>query len=214
VVPWYSRWYFKDLGEAWRVVYRVEGRPAAVARDFGRGKVLLLADSYLFSNEAVKDAPQAAWLSWLTDGGRPGPLTVVFDEAHLGSQANPGVAVLARRYGLGPLAAVLLVLAGLFIWQRAFSLAPPPADDQAEALIDRDAEAGLIGLLTRHVGEKQAVGLCLDQWAESFSESENIIKTAREHAEAARREGGPPAAYQAAAMTLAQGKPWKKKRNS
>ncbi|HXJ57666.1 MAG TPA: DUF4350 domain-containing protein [Verrucomicrobiae bacterium] len=169
-LPIHSALYFDKLNPAWRVLYArptaTNGLPVLVERTWGPGALVLAVDSYPFSNEALRHAPPAALLSWFVGPNRH----VVFEEAHLGVSADPGVAALAREYRLGALFVALLVLAGLFVWKSSMNFLPPTADDLARErgneVAGRDSASGLANLLARHVAPSEIMKICLEQWNE------------------------------------------------
>jgi hypothetical protein len=160
--------YFRPSGQSWQVIYARQNKTnesaVLVERQFGRGAILLAADSFPFSNEAMRNDRQSALLLWVVGAGQ----TVIFDETHLGVLDSRGVAGLARRYRLHGLFAALLALAGLFIWQRSTSFMPAPEDqiarERAELVAGRDSAAGFTNLLRRNIPPDQILKVCLDQW--------------------------------------------------
>jgi len=88
---------------------------------------------------------------------------VVFDETHLGVTADPGIAALARRYGLAGAFFVLLLLAALWIWQR-MALFVPPAEEHPEVLLGYHPAAGLEALLRRSVPASELAETCVAEW--------------------------------------------------
>jgi hypothetical protein len=160
--------YFDQLNPAWQVVYArrttTNELPVLITRAMGGGALVLAADSFPFSNEALRRERQSGLLSWLIGSST----RVVFDEAHLGVRESPGVATLARQYRLGGLFLAALVLAGLFVWKN--SAAFPPADNrapapaQAEAAAGSDATSGFVQLLRRHVRPADLMKACLTEW--------------------------------------------------
>ncbi len=106
LLPIHTSLCFTNLTNGWVTVYqRDENIPVVVERKFGAGSVVLVADSYPVSNEAMFKDRSAPLLAWLLDDGRD----VLFDEAHLGILEKPGVATLMRRYRLHGLIVGLLV---------------------------------------------------------------------------------------------------------
>ena len=160
--------YFDQLNPAWQVVYArrttTNELPVLITRAMGGGALVLAADSFPFSNEALRRERQSGLLAWLIGSST----RVVFDEAHLGVRESPGVATLARQYHLGGLFLAALALAGLFVWKH--SAAFPPADDrapapaQAEAAAGCDATSGFVQLLRRHVRPADLMKACLTEW--------------------------------------------------
>src|SRR6185295_14129997 len=102
-------------------------QPVLIERTMGHGSIVLFCDSFYFSNEALRDDRQPELLSWFIGAHRQ----VVFEETHLGTSENPGVAMLARKYHLEPLFGAVVILALLFVWKNGTSFMPP--DDQARA---------------------------------------------------------------------------------
>jgi len=159
-VGWRSELYFKPVPESgWRVLYRRGGEAVLVERQLGRGTIVLAADSYFLSNEAMQDDRPTALLTWMV-----GPHSrVVFDESHLGVVVDPGIAALARRYGLSGAFFTLLLLAALFVWRRMALFVPPPEETRELALAYHPA-AGLEALLHRAVPAGELVAVGVDEW--------------------------------------------------
>jgi len=169
-LPWHSALSLGNLGEGWRVLYAVEGRPVVAERTLGAGTLVLASDAYLVSNEALWRERHPALLAWLVGAGT----SVIFDEAHLGVAEAPGVAALARRLGLQGALPALLALFLLFAWKRASPLggaaaptpgAPGPSGGAAGGDgAERDAAAGLENLLRRSVPPGQLLAACVREW--------------------------------------------------
>ncbi len=130
----------------------------------GRGSIVLCADAYPFSNEAMRRERQPELLAWSVGMASQ----VIFDETHLGTANDPGIAALARRYRLHGLGTALLVLAGLFIWRSSVPFLPPAeerlADEAAHQVAGKDAAEGFIHLLRRNVPPVDLLRVCLEQW--------------------------------------------------
>lgn len=161
-LPWYSPVWLKDLDDAWRVIYAVEGRPVVAERDFGSGTLVVASDAYLTSNEALWRERQPAFLAWLAGSGSP----MVFAEAHLGVVEAPGVAALARRLGLQGGLPALAALFLLVAWRRGSPLggAWPEAPAPAASAGGRDAAEGLENLLRRSIPREQLLAACHREW--------------------------------------------------
>ena len=52
-ISWHTMLYFGELEEAWRIIYTCNGQPAVIARSFGNGSIVICADTFLLSNEAL-----------------------------------------------------------------------------------------------------------------------------------------------------------------
>lgn len=158
---------FTNLAGSWEAVYqRSKGMPVVVERKLGAGSVVLVADSYPFSNEALFRERSPALLAWLLGGGRE----AIFDEAHLGVVEEPGVATLMRRYRLYGLAFSLIIVGALFIWKNSSSLVPALQEGENETgavIAGRDSSAGLVNLLRRGIPPAELINVCFAEWKKS-----------------------------------------------
>jgi hypothetical protein len=160
-LPWRSPVFFDlDPTAEWNVLYRVEGRPVVAERILGRGSVAVVADTFLLSNEALQRERQPDLLAWLLDAGT----TVQFVESHLGVQEDPGVAALARRYGLERTFFLLVLLALLLVWRQSARMVPPASEPEAIAL-SYSSTAGLEALLRRSVPTNALLRTCVEEWS-------------------------------------------------
>jgi hypothetical protein len=130
-----------------------------IERVRGKGSITLLADSFVLSNEAVQRERATSLLADLLGDAK----RVVFVESHLGVEIESGVAVLARRYGLGGAALTALVLAGLWIWRSATPLTPIFEEDE-EVPLSVAPTAGLEALLRRAVPPTKLFATCIEAW--------------------------------------------------
>ncbi len=174
-IPWHSTWCF-DLGDSpWRVLYQVRNRPVMIQQPMGDGMVILLTDTFLLSNEALRDKRHPQFLVGLLGSNA----RIVFDEAHLGINRRPGVAALARQNRLHWPLGGIIVLALLYIWKNATSLTPPPKSEEsmgpsanASAFrlnrASQDYTQGLISLLDRHLGKSKILKTYVDQWLQTL----------------------------------------------
>lgn len=163
-ISWHTALYFDQPGATWDTVYAREKRAVLIERRFGRGSLVLCADSYFLSNEALRKERHPELLSWLM-----GPSEVIlFDETHLGVMDSPGVAALTRKYRLTGAVFGLILLAGLFVWKNAVPLAPPSAgrsvDEPADAVAGKESAAGFVNLLRRGVAPGDLPAACLEEW--------------------------------------------------
>ena len=166
-IPLHTAAHFAN-SDSWRTLYaRIAGTnfyPVLVERTMGRGRIVLCADSFHFSNEALRSEREPGLLSWLIGPARE----VVFEETHLGVSHEPGVAALARQYRLGGIFVALLLLAGLFIWRNSASFMPPHdehlAQERGEFVEGKDSTSGFINLLKRNIPPGDLMKVCLEQW--------------------------------------------------
>ena len=163
-VSWHSLLYFETESPVWHTIYTFAGRPVIVERDLGRGTLVLCADSYFLSNEALRDEPHAKLLARLLGDSR----RIIFDEFHHGVAKRPGVASLIRKYDLQWALLGIAVLAVLFVWQRATPFMAPlmqagiDGDDDIHRA--KDYTQGLISLLRRNVVTKDLIPICIKEW--------------------------------------------------
>jgi hypothetical protein len=142
----------------------------AVEKSFGKGTIVLMADTFPLSNEGLREARDAALIAALA-----GPAThITFDENHFGVIETGSVTKLMRRYRLQGAVAILVVVAILFLWRSASSLLPPrehgdPAGAPQGAVVGRDSLEGLAALLHRGVPEKQLLDACFAEWSKRSS---------------------------------------------
>lgn len=169
-ISWHSALYFDELDESWKVLYHHNGHAVIVQRPYRSGSILLCADSFLFSNEALRSERQPGLLTRLIGTGS----RIVFDEAHLGIHKVPGVADLIRRFGFHWFFLTIALLFVLFIWKNSVHFVPPAdtaSHDQQPADEGRDYSQGLMSLLRRHISVKNILSVSMAEWKKSMGQS-------------------------------------------
>lgn len=162
-LEWHNETVLK-VESPWVTIYGRGANAVVAERPFGKGTLVVATDSYYFSNEALLDNPQTGFLAWLIGSSHK----VVFDEAHHGVIEQSGIVSLARKYRLHMAAAVLLILAGLFVWKNSTSLIPPPRPARHENIVKgKDSAAGFTGLLRRNVKPQNLLALCVSEWSKA-----------------------------------------------
>ncbi len=164
-LPWHSELFFNTAERSWKVLYTVKEQPVLMERSFGSGSIVLAADAFFLSNEALRLNTRAPRLLAYLVGT---PHAVVFDEEHLGISEGSGVATLARKYRLHGLAAALSLLAGLFVWQNIVRFVPA-REEEEQAVRGRSGQEGLHALLRRSVPAGQIVQACVAEWRRAFA---------------------------------------------
>ena len=162
-VAWQSDVHFAvPAGSGGRVLYRRAGEPVLVEKAVGRGSVVLLADAYCLSNEAMDRDRATALLAYLVGGHRQ----VTFVESTLGVLEDNGLGSLARRYGLGGALALCVLLGLLYAWRRLvpFLPSPTPAPGGRTETLTYEPAAGLTGLLHRSLGGTAVLAACVEEW--------------------------------------------------
>ena len=173
------RLYFTAAKE-WRVLEEIGGRSFAIERDFGKGSVVLVAESEDFANQSVVAADRLPTVT-----AALGSYTrIVFDEEHLGIAESGSVVGLARQFRLTGMALGLALCAGLFLWRSASGFPPPAERDTAARLSGRTSHAGLVTLLRRHIPPGEVAARCWEEW----------LHTNRHHLSSARVKRGAAAA--------------------
>lgn len=167
-VAWTSALFFDDLGDDWAVLYTFLDKPVVIERSRGKGSVVLMADSYLFSNEAmVKDRHTAALLHVFGNAER-----ILFDELHLGVKSKEGIMMLVHRYHLTGVLLACLLVTGLFVWKRSSGFIPnytDPNDAGNQVGLSVESSQGFTNLLVRHIPQKDLLRTMLQEWSETFS---------------------------------------------
>ena len=202
-ISWHTALCFKDLAPEWRVLYRCAGKPVIIERRFGRGSIVLAADSFFLSNEALRAERHPKLLAWLFDG----PPALVFDEEHHGVRDDPGIASLARKYRLHGVVAGILLVALLFVWKNAVRFIPTYEDDAGGDIVTgKESAEGFVNLLRRTIKPAEILPLCAAEWRKSTAHRPADQARVEEllAAEQARpaRQRQPVATYQIIAETL------------
>jgi hypothetical protein len=153
--------YFLATGE-WKALDRVGPKILAIERAFGKGSVVLLAESDAFSNQSTVVSDR---LDFVASVIGPAP-QIVFDERHFGLGESGSVIGLARRFRLTGLAIGLAVCAALFLWRNT-SAFPPPAPAAVSRLSGRTSHSGLLTLLRRHIPTASLAEACWREWLAS-----------------------------------------------
>lgn len=172
---WAGHLYIQPTKSDWEVMAKARDLPVVLQRNFGAGKLVLLADSYPLSNVALAAHRNAALVSWLF----PQHSTVIFDESHFGIVNHPGIIGLARRYGLDGAFVAILGLALLYLWASRYSLKPVHrrrADSQS-AVRGLGGSEIFTNLLRRTLPAKDLCAICLQTWKQKGPT--NLAKQAR-----------------------------------
>jgi hypothetical protein len=158
---WLGRNFFDRLTPEWKVIAGQGGKDVIVERAFGRGSIVLLADSYPLSNEALATDRNTGFLLWLIDNRRG----VLFDETHLGLTEHPGIMTLANRFGLqGTLFSFVAVLL-LFIWKCQYTLLPRAKLDRNCLIVSgNSSDQAFLNLLPRAVPSRDLLKVCISTW--------------------------------------------------
>jgi hypothetical protein len=163
-VPWKSALFFVRLEPEWQVLYTAKNKPVLIRRAWGRGEIVIATDSYLISNEALRNDRRPALLDVLT--GPPGRL--LFDETHLGTEEEEDVMFLAKKFHLEGYLFGMFVVLLLYLWRNSVPLVPPRASGDAGLLggtvSGKDSRSGLVNLLRRHIAPPDLLKTSLAEW--------------------------------------------------
>ncbi len=166
-ISWHTALYFDELEDSWQAIYTAGGRPVIIERPFGEGSLVLSADSFFLSNEALRSERHPALLAWLL-GDRA---NIVFDETHFGILRHPGVLDLIQRHRFHWFILTVAILAILFIWKNSVSFLPPLKATRSQpgkdVISDRDSTQGLISLLRRNIPTRRLLQTCAGEWQRS-----------------------------------------------
>lgn len=190
--------YF-TVSSDWHVARTAAGHAILIDRKFGKGSLVLAADAYALSNQALMFDRDAALLSWFAGPNR----RLIFDESHFGVEETGSVAALGRRYHLQAFVAALLLLAVLFIWKNSTPLVPPSPLEHPTASPSQSWGMPHY-LLRRAAPPSELIGACVGEWRKS-------LRLARPYSEEklkrvdqiATSEPDPVKAYQAINRALA-----------
>jgi hypothetical protein len=198
-MSWHSALYFTELKPAWKVLYSCGKNPVVIERSWGRGSIVLVADSYFLSNEALRSERAPKLTASLI-----GPKQVIFDEQHHGVNEQPNMAGLVQKYRLqGGMAAILLV-AGLFVWQHVVRFVPAYGTEFSEhgdAVAGQGATEGFVNLLRRTIAPSAILGACVTEWRKTFGQKADDV-TKLEAALARSDTKNPVATYSAIVDSL------------
>jgi len=181
-LPWYGRFVFSTpTNRNWDTIYAINTRPVVLEQKAGLGSIVMVADTFPFSNEALRVERSSPFLLWLL-----GRHDVIFDETHLGVRGGNGVAVLMREFRLHGLIAGCMLLAILWIWRNSAPLVPPPqiTEDAEQAMEGKTARQAIVHLLRKNLSGAEALRAGLDEWAKAhpphYYWEEVRLKEARE----------------------------------
>jgi len=189
-LSWHTALHFAELKPEWRILYTSEGQPVVIDRRYGDGSIVLAADSYFLSNEALRAERHPKLLTWLFGEAS----LIVFDEESHGVREAPGIAALVRKYGLQGAVMSLLLLAALFIWKSMVPFVPPhPESSAARNLITgRQTEEGFVSLLRRCIPPRDLLKTCGEEWKKAFDHDGRNVKAAHVERVVNAEQTGPP----------------------
>jgi hypothetical protein len=210
-ISWHTVLFFDKIDKPWKTIYTARNKPVVIEKPYGRGSIMIAADSYLFSNEALRKERLPELLLWFI-----GPRSkIIFDETHFGIAKSEGVAALVRRFRMQWFMTGFLLMAVLFIWKQMSPLVPSKnrATDLGLANIaqGRDYTSGLISLLKSHIPIQTVLNACFQEWSQSRELHQKAVKAKLEAIEEVVRlqdiktkDTDPVTGYQAIHKILSQ----------
>jgi hypothetical protein len=172
-VSWHTNLFFQLFDDGWQTLYTVAGNPVVVERAMAGGTIVLCADSFFISNEALRSERHPQLLVWLL-----GPHSnIMFDESHFGIYRHPGVAGLMRHYRFHGVLAALVAVALLFVWNRAVHFVPPRTDEMptgVDIVSAKNDRRGLVALLRRNIAGPKILQVCGQEWERTFRKDKRI----------------------------------------
>jgi len=194
-IPRSSALYFEP-GQEWKTLAHSDDHASAVERELGGGTVVLVADSYPLSNEGLRQARDAGFISRVIGPAR----RIVFDENHFGVVESGSVTRLMRKYRLQGAVAMLALVAALFLWRNASTFLPPREAHASGPVTGRDSMEGLSALLRRGVPEKDLIETCLSEWSKTAPREARAERVQQEIARVGKHH--PVEAYRGASRAL------------
>ena len=166
----------------------------------GEGSIILAADSFFLSNEALRDERHAGFLARVFAG----PRNVVFDEEHHGIAEAPGIATLARKYRLHGVVAALALLAALFVWKNTARFIPAYDETRGddEIIAGKESGEGFVNLLQRSIPPAEIVAVCVEEWRKSSAHQPRERARLGEALQQQPSKTTPVAAYRTLAQAL------------
>jgi hypothetical protein len=156
-------WQFSSWSPAWSPSHLRNGTPLFLERTFGKGSIVLIGNSKLFTNRELLVQPDTDALT-----AAPGPYRdIVFDESHLGLEDTGTVLGLARAHGLQWMLLGFAGLAILYVWRSSFSFIPRSPAPLETAVGGRDAHAALSNLLMQSVPAESVLRVAAEEWNRS-----------------------------------------------
>jgi len=165
-LPWREGGILTELGDHWQPLYQIEDEVVMAQQLSAGGRIVVMTDDYLFSNEALLMHRYSKLLAWVIGDHQ----FVIFDETHLGVMESTGVAILMRRYRLEGFFLGFAVLMSLIVWRGMSPLLPSRMGRAKTNIIlaEHSIEAGLSDLVQRSVPVSELPSEAFRQWKLSF----------------------------------------------
>ena len=165
-LPWRSGFFFDALSNGWQTIYRTENGPTCMVFNRGPGSLVVLSDSFFFSNESLWETKQTALIIWLIGDRKQ----IIFDESHLGVISQTSISNLIFRYHFQGIVAGFLLLAILFFWRSTSPLVPHETPGvNTEPSKGKDAFSGRVNILKRSIASESILDVCFKEWEKTIN---------------------------------------------
>lgn len=165
-------WHFFSWAKDWIPSQMKDDTPMFLERRFGKGSVLLIAESNLFTNRELLIHPDTRVLAAVPGYRRE----FIFDESHLGLEDTGTVVGLATAHGLQWMMLGFVVLAVLYVWRSSTSFVPPTAGRPETVVAGHDAHSALSNLLMQSVPKKSILGLVAEEWNRTLTRHRGLAR--------------------------------------
>jgi len=168
-ISWHSLAWLQCSGTNQTPLYSCKEKPVIIEHPVGKGSFVFATDCYFLSNEALHEERTPRLLAALAGENRE----IFFDEFHLGSVEQSGIATLIREYRLEGVCLIFALLAALYIWKNATPMLPRAEESPASSvvIVGRTANEGFVNLLRRSIPPSRIVGVCVEEWNKAFAHS-------------------------------------------
>lgn len=158
-----ATWHFSSWTNDWMPSHMRDYSPLFLERRFGKGSVLLIANSRLFTNRELLLNPDVQLLAALPGARRH----VIFDESHLGIGDTGTVAGLATAHHLQWMLLGFVSLAAIYVWRSSFSFVPPAGRPADSSIPGQDVGFALANLLAQSIPPRGLLLAVAEEWNHS-----------------------------------------------
>ena len=166
-IYWPPTGCFTVKDPSWKVLYTQQDAAVVLEKEWGKGGVTLLSDSYVISNQGLQEHREPVLLAWLVGDAQE----VVFDEFHHGLSQKAGVVDLIKKYRLQGVVMSLCLFAALLVW-RQVALVPVLTKETVTGRHPQpghgpDSLSGWVMLARAHILPKDLLAVCHSAWQNS-----------------------------------------------
>ncbi|MEX0323873.1 MAG: DUF4350 domain-containing protein [Puniceicoccaceae bacterium] len=151
---WRSRYALSLPDEGWQVHQSIGEHPAIASASLGEGSLIVCADAYFLSNEAMLEPP-VDFIQWITEGKR----IIIFDEWSKGVRDNRSILYLLRKHKLLAFLLSLVATAVLLFWHNSSNVLKK-AEANHESASGRQETSATATLLRKDVPVNRLLQTC------------------------------------------------------